>query len=63
MGWVNIRNTIIAICVLSIVFLLGFGKTAHLGLTDEILNMGITIAHIIAAGLGFILFAFWQKYI
>lgn len=63
MSWITARSTIQAIAWLSIFFLLGFGKGIGLGLADNIAHTGLTIAHFIALGLGYIIFAFWQRYI
>lgn len=63
MSWISVRATIMTIAILSIIFLLGFGKGAGLGLTDNIAHSGITIAHVIAVGYAYILFAFYKRYI
>jgi len=63
MSWLSTREVIIAISGISIFFLLGFGSGINLGLTQNIYHSGITIAHLIAAGFAYILFAFYKRYI
>lgn len=64
MSWISVRESIYAIGILSIFFLLNGGHLIGLGsVTDNIAHSGITLAHWLALGWGYVLFMFWQKYI
>ena len=56
MSWVSVRQTTYTILVIAIAFVLGFGKGMGMGLTDNIASSGITPAHLIAVGLGVVIF-------
>lgn len=63
MAWPQTRDIIQTICWLSIIFLLGLGKSAGLGISDNIMHSGITVAHLLAVGMAYIIYAFWKRYI
>lgn len=63
MSWISTRETIMALSVLSVFFLLGGGTLINLGLTSSMFNTGITLAQLIAIGQAYIFGAFYFKYI
>jgi hypothetical protein len=63
MSWVTHRNTIQAVAWVSLFFLLGGGNLIGLGLTENIKSSGITIAHWLAAGMAYIIWSFYARYI
>lgn len=63
LGWVNIRNAIIAIVVVQALWAFGWLAGLNLGLTGEIFGTGIKLSTIFGILDAVIAIAFWQKYI
>lgn len=62
MAWFNTRQTIYAICSVSLAVLL-FSKSLGIDITKGLLSTPLTWAILIGAGQVYIIYAMWKTYI